>query len=350
MGKYKRSYFADDEYRLVSEIERRQWSDFVLHHPQGNIFQTPEMYEVYKNTKNYTPIFIGVVNPDNHLVGTLLANIIKEYSSIWGNLTSRSIIRGGPIVKDNNEDVFQLLLTGYNNFVKNKVIYTQVRNLSNCSNTRNLFEIEGYTYEEHLDILIDLTKSEDNLEMQMHKERRHNIRRAINKGTTIEELKKLDKIKYTYELIKETHKRVKHPLADESLFHAAYNVLHPKKMIRYFFAVNNNKIIGVRIVLCYKEVVYDWYAGSTYEDRNKYPNDLLPWKVVLWSKRNGYKVFDFGGAGKPGIPYGVRNYKLKFGGHLVNFGRYIKIHKPLFMKIGTFGFKLYRKVGGTRNP
>ena len=36
----------------------------------------------------------------------------------------------------------------------------------------------------------------------------------------------------------------------------------------------------------------------------------------------------FGGAGKPDKPYGVRDYKLKFGGQLVNWGRFEKVHKP----------------------
>lgn len=28
-----------------------KWSEFVLNHPHGNIFQTPEMAEVYRRTK-----------------------------------------------------------------------------------------------------------------------------------------------------------------------------------------------------------------------------------------------------------------------------------------------------------
>lgn len=31
--------------------DTRQWSEFVYNHPQGNIFKTSEMAEVYKRTK-----------------------------------------------------------------------------------------------------------------------------------------------------------------------------------------------------------------------------------------------------------------------------------------------------------
>ena len=37
-------------------------------------------------------------------------------------------------------------------------------------------------------------------------------------------------------------------------------------------------------------------------------------------------VDDFGGAGKPDEPYGVRTFKAKYGGELVNYGRYVCVH------------------------
>lgn len=34
----------------------------MYNHPQGNIFQTIEMAEVYKRTKNYEPVSLAVVD------------------------------------------------------------------------------------------------------------------------------------------------------------------------------------------------------------------------------------------------------------------------------------------------
>lgn len=86
-------------YKIVTELDRNQWSEFVYNHPNGNIFQTPEMYEVYKNTKNYEPILLAVVNEGNEILGTLLAAIQREYRGMLGDLTARSIIWGDPLVK-----------------------------------------------------------------------------------------------------------------------------------------------------------------------------------------------------------------------------------------------------------
>ena len=46
------------------------------------------------------------------------------------------------------------------------------------------------------------------------------------------------------------------------------------------------------------------------------------------------------GAGTPDSDYGVREFKSKFGGELVEYGRYVKINKPLLFSIGKFGLKV----------
>ena len=48
--------------------------------------------------------------------------------------------------------------------------------------------------------------------------------------------------------------------------------------------------------------------------------------------------------GKPNQHYGVRDYKLKFGGKLVNFGRYEIVHKKHLFKIGKIGYYLFKKI------
>jgi len=47
-------------YSITNYLSPDLWSSFVYNHPNGNIFQTPEMYEVYKQTKNYEPIFFTI--------------------------------------------------------------------------------------------------------------------------------------------------------------------------------------------------------------------------------------------------------------------------------------------------
>ena len=66
------------------------------------------------------------------------------------------------------------------------------------------------------------------------------------------------------------------------------------------------------------------------------------WDIIRWGAKNGYGVLDFGGAGKPGEEYGVRDFKSKFNGKLVNFGRNTRVHAHLRMKISETAYQAAR--------
>jgi len=44
---------------ITDSPDIKRWGEFVYNHPKGNIFQTPEMAEVYRRTKNYEPITLA---------------------------------------------------------------------------------------------------------------------------------------------------------------------------------------------------------------------------------------------------------------------------------------------------
>jgi lipid II:glycine glycyltransferase (peptidoglycan interpeptide bridge formation enzyme) len=51
------------------------------------------------------------------------------------------------------------------------------------------------------------------------------------------------------------------------------------------------------------------------------------------------------GAGKPDDGgYGVRDFKLKFGGELVELGRYIHVCNRLLFAVGKYGVKIMKKL------
>jgi lipid II:glycine glycyltransferase (peptidoglycan interpeptide bridge formation enzyme) len=50
------------------------------------------------------------------------------------------------------------------------------------------------------------------------------------------------------------------------------------------------------------------------------------------------------GAGKPDESYGVRDFKAKFGGQLVEHGRFQIVLSPLLYEIGKMGVKMMKKL------
>ena len=63
--------------------------------------------------------------------------------------------------------------------------------------------------------------------------------------------------------------------------------------------------------------------------------EILSLRDQLTQAEERFKSFDFGGAGKPDVPYGVRDHKLKFGGQMVEYGRFEKINNKLVYSIAS---------------
>jgi lipid II:glycine glycyltransferase (peptidoglycan interpeptide bridge formation enzyme) len=198
----------------------------------------------------------------------------------------------------------------------------------------------GYSYEDHLNILIDLSAGPEEILAQMHKKRSANIRRALKKKTDIRPIASYEEMQLACDLIQKTYNRINIPSPPRELFLNAWDLMQEDML--FIGAFSGTKMIGCRIYLVYDNVMYDWYAASDLEFSNLHPNDLLPWKSMLWGKERGINTYDFMGAGKPGKEYGVRDYKMRFGGTLCNFGRYTKIHRPLLFQLGKLGMTIYK--------
>ncbi|TQD27260.1 GNAT family N-acetyltransferase [Methanolobus vulcani] len=326
---------------IISSFDDDIWNDFVYNHPHGNIFQSAEMAHVYKSTKNQESISLMAFDSvNNDVLAVIQAVVISEYSSPFKYFSSRSIIMGGPLFIDNEQGIkaVNLLLKKYDEIIKKKAIYSEIRNLWDVSFYHNVFKTNDYQYSDHLNYINYLDEDCDKLWSKLRKSKRNSIAKGVKLGTKVEEVIDSSLITDVYSLLEETL-HGKKPLADISLFNSVINYLVPRNMAKIWIAKNEGQIIGVVIILMYKSVLYDWYAGSSRDNQYLYPNDILPWEVIKWGHNNSYKKFDFGGAGSPDKIYGVRDFKKRFGGDEVNYGRYKKIHSKLLC---FFLKKVYR--------
>ena len=89
----------------ITKVNISDWDHFIESHPNGTVFQSYSMYELFRNTKNFKPVFIAAYE-ENKLMGICLGSIIMEYSSKIGFFTSRTVVYGGPLIEEtiNNPD------------------------------------------------------------------------------------------------------------------------------------------------------------------------------------------------------------------------------------------------------
>lgn len=324
----------------IKNIEKSKWNAFVENHPHGTVFQTYEMFEVYRNTSHNQPIAVAVME-DGRVLGVLLAVLMWNGNVFSKLFTARSIIIGGPLVLDDDEAVLKLLLRGYRKTLPLTTIYSEIRPVYCMDSMSAFLKAEGFRRKGHYNLTLDVDRDEQSLWMGMHKERQRNVKHAEKVGLEYKEVEDDQSVDEVVNMIRCTYNRKRVPMADFDLLLQAKKAL--SEHISFFAAYYDGKVIAGQIRLCYKDLVYAWFAGSDEHYFKLRPNDFLMWNVICWAHNKGYKYFDFGGGGEPGVPYGVRDYKLKYGCQMFDYGRYQYFHRPLMYKIGEFGAKMMIK-------
>ncbi|HIQ05835.1 MAG TPA: GNAT family N-acetyltransferase [Anaerolineae bacterium] len=336
-----------DHFHIVTAPDPAAWADFVDQHPAGNIFHTPAMQAVAAEIRGWQPITLAALAPED---GRILALLPLVQTAVLSGplrpLTSRIVAYGGALAEESEqgEAALAALLAYHNRRIRLHTLFTELRHQSDVSRWQPLFAEASYTWEGHLNYLIDLTPPADEIFARLSRSGRRNVRLAQRKfGLEVTEVTDLAGVEAFYQLLQDVYARARVPLTDRSLFLAAFRHLYPLGRLRIVLARGEMGIIAGRAALLYKDTVYDWYAGAHHRHLSAYPNDLLVWHLLSWGHEHGYHCFNFGGAGRPDEPYGVREFKAKFGGELVNYGRSVAVHSPLY-RLATWAYRLYRRA------
>jgi lipid II:glycine glycyltransferase (peptidoglycan interpeptide bridge formation enzyme) len=329
---------------IVNHLDSDIWKKYVEDHPQGNIFHTPEMYAVFSQTQGYSPSLWAAVDGDQ-VVAIMLPVEVTLYSWLK-RFTSRAIVYGGVLCDPGPEGLEGLirLLEQYKRVTRNRNIFTEIRNISDTSEFQSTLQSNTFVYEEHLNYLIKLSRPQDEILGSIHKRTRKHIRRALRKDQlTIKTIKEKEHLAECYNLLVTTYQRANVPLAHKTLFESAFDVLSSKEMVKFYIGYVDGIPVATSIELFYKDVIYGWYSGLDRSYSSYIPNELIMWHILSWGAENNYNIYDFGGAGKPDEDYGVRDFKAKFGGDLVNFGRNVWISHPTIFQFSKAGYKILRR-------
>jgi serine/alanine adding enzyme len=332
--------------RIVHQLDRQKWADFVFRHPRGNVFQSCAMYDVYRNTENYQPIFTAVLDERDEVLGVLLSVLQTEKSFLLKDLTARAIVWGGPLVKDDDVVVMHALLNGYDDVVKSEALYTEFRNLWDMSDNHKTFEENGYVMQEHLNFLVDLSQGRDGAFAKLNSSKRRQVRRGLEKAEIVIAEEEKEIVDF-YSVLSDYYSEViKKPLAPLSFFLNFHRILRPGENGITFLVKHEGQIVGGIVCPitrnCGRNIIYELYVVGSRNHDGLFPSVLATWAPIEWGARNGFDNFDFMGAGKPNVNYGVREFKAKFGGEMVSYGRLKKIHRPVLNGFSQVGFRMWR--------
>lgn len=341
------------------EIDREEWSRLVRTSATGTWFQTPEAYCFYESMPEFFRPFVVAVERVNDLTnertlrGVCVGYVTKEKNAIKQYFTRRAIIIGGPALADDaSSEEVELLMNGVKELMSERIngspIYIETRNFNDYSRWKGAFEKAGFEYQKHLNFHVDCTDKEAMWE-RMSENRKRQIKRVTNERLTSEGVTEQD-VREWYEILKELYRtKVRTPLWPVEFFLEAYR----QGVGKFMIVRHEGKIIGGSMVVVMSEgmnelrnegCVYEWFeCGMNAQYKDQYPSVCATYAGMCYAAENGMARYDMMGAGEPGVPYGVRDFKAEFGGKMVEHGRFEYICKPLLYKIGTIGVKVLKK-------
>lgn len=306
-----------------------------------DLFQSEEYYSFLEKTGFLEP-FRYTVSRSGEEAGVFQGYIQKDGGRLKQSLSRRAIVNGGPYwAKDlSPEEKLELLQKAVRG-IKNRAIYLETRNFRDYSEDSDVFEKAGFVYEPHYDFIVD-TSSAEMVDAKMGKSRKRDVKTSLKNGAALVEQPTVEDVKAFYAVLRDLYEtRVKTPLFPLGFFELLFETPFSKFiLVRY-----NGEIVGGTVCVFDDEAVYEWFAcGRDGVYKNIYPSTVATYHGILFAAENGFKRFDMMGAGAPGDGgYGVRDFKAKFGGELVEYGRYKFISKPLLYRIGKWGVSLIKK-------
>lgn len=329
-----------------NEIDRTKWAELSYKSNTGTWFQTPEAYDFYASMPElFTPFAVGV-EKDGNLRGVCVGYVTVEKSPLKQFLTRRAIIIGGPALADDctDEEVRLLLSTliiQHSTFSYSP-IYIETRNFNDYSRWKGVFAAAGFDYQPHLNFHVD-TSSVEVVEVNLGKSRKRDIRTSLRDGACLVENPTIEQVRAYYDILLNLYKtRVKTPLFPFSFF----ETLWKHKDSRFLLIELQGEIIGGTVCVEQEgKCLYEWFAcGIDGQWKSIFPSTLATYLGIRYAAEHNMPRFDMMGAGKPDEAYGVRDFKAKFGGKLVEHGRFLCVCKPLLYKIGILGVKMLKKI------
>ena len=305
------------------------------------LFQSDAYYSFLEGTDLFEP-FRYEVSRNGKTVGRIQGYIQSDGGTLKRFFSRRAIVNAGPsFAEDIHEDEICALLKQCIDGLRGRAIYIETRNFKDFSAYRTCFEKAGFFYEPHYDFIVD-TSNVEALEERMGKSRKRDVKTSLKNGATVVEEPLWEEVAAFYDVLDHLYKtRVKTPLFPLSFFEKLYHTSFSKFILVRF----EGEIVGGTVCVYDNETVYEWFAcGRDGVYKNVYPSTVATYHGIRFAADNGFKCFDMMGAGAPGDGgYGVRDFKAKFGGELVEYGRFRYVaNKPMY-SLGKWVVKLMKK-------
>jgi lipid II:glycine glycyltransferase (peptidoglycan interpeptide bridge formation enzyme) len=169
-------------------------------------------------------------------------------------------------------------------------------------------------------VVLDLTRSEQELLDAMKPKSRYNIRLAEKRGVRVEPGTEAE-MPVFYRLYAETGARDGFLIRRFPYYREVWETMLRGNLARMLFARIGTETIAALMLFFFSRRAWYFYGASSGKYRDSMPNHLLQWEAIRWAKGHGCREYDFWGApdhlAEDDPMFGVYRFKSGFGGKFV---------------------------------
>lgn len=329
----------------IEKVGRARWASFLAANAYASPFQSPDFYDFFNALPASQVAKVYAVEQENALQALCVVTLQKE-KGLKGYFSRRAIVYGGPLLANNNPSALQLLLEKIEKDLRHQVIYLEMRNFHDYQPVFPIYEKVRWEYLAYLNVQLSLEgKTLEGILANMKYNRRREIRLSQTEGATCQVATNEMEVKDLYQILQELYQeRVKVPLPSFAYFQQLFLSSVGKVLV----VKHQEKVIGGAFCLGLEgQSIYTiYYCGIRDYHKKIFPTHLAVLGAIEYGLSHNMKWLDFMGAGLKGEEYGVRQYKMEFGGDLVEHGRFIKVFNASLYRLGKLGLNMLQKMKG----
>ncbi len=301
--------------------------DYLSIYQAKTIFQTKEWLDIYSHDSAYQPFICALVDEKDEIVALQSITIQKVLPlGKWGRL---AVAWGLPlnvsVPKDIWEECCKSLLMEVNNYCRKHSCVLEYRHIPVDDMCANIFKSIGFRPIAWCNILnnyVDHGYLVDNMVSQRSLK---TIQKNIENGFEVNHNPSKESWSKFHSILKVLYKKIRRPLPNLETFEYC---LEESPVAHCMTIEKDGEVYAGAVVLVHEEEeAYLWYetVNKAMVD-NKNAGLHVCYAALCIGMEHRVKVFNFLGAGPKGMPYGVRDFKLKFGGTLVDEYRFRKYY------------------------
>ncbi|HSW77227.1 MAG TPA: peptidoglycan bridge formation glycyltransferase FemA/FemB family protein [Candidatus Chromulinivoraceae bacterium] len=174
-------------------------------------------------------------------------------------------------------------------------------------------------------LILDLTKTEDELLADMAKKTRQYIRKSGSESIDVRRVKNREELDGCLTIYKQTAERAGFGIHSDKYYHDIYEKMDDFSPV--FAAFSEGKPIAFLWLAISQETAFELYGGMNDDGQQLRANYALKWHVVQTMKKWGIERYDFNGL----LNDGVSTFKQGFASHEdMLAGSYDKPLSPLY--------------------